>query len=236
MKRLNYVAIIQVRTGSKRLPKKSLIKLSGLRIIDWVIKRTKKTSLIDEIIIATTKKKEDRVFSKIAKKNKVKIFYGEETNVLKRFCDTAERFNIKNIVRICADRPFISPDFIDNLILFFKKNKCDLAFNHVSEKKFKFRCMDGFGAEIFSTESLNKIKYRTKNKSNLEHVTKYFYLNNEFKVKPVPLKKIFTKPNISLDIDTKEDLLFLKTLVKRNKIKIHSKPEKIAKAAIDVKI
>ena len=119
MKSLNYAAVIQVRTGSKRLPKKSLIKLSGLRIIDWVIKRTKKAALIDEIIIATTKKKEDRVFSKIAKKNKVKIFYGEETNVLKRFCDTAERFNIKNIVRICADRPFISPDFIDNLILFF---------------------------------------------------------------------------------------------------------------------
>ena len=57
MKSLNYVEVIQVRTGSKRLPKKSLIKLSGLRIIDWVIKRTKKAALIDEIIIATTKKK-----------------------------------------------------------------------------------------------------------------------------------------------------------------------------------
>ena len=57
MKSLNNVAVIQVRTGSKRLPRKSLIKLKGLRIIDWVIKRTKKTSLIDDIILVTTKKK-----------------------------------------------------------------------------------------------------------------------------------------------------------------------------------
>ena len=42
MKSLNNVAVIQVRTGSKRLQRKSLIKLKGLRIIDWVIKRTKK--------------------------------------------------------------------------------------------------------------------------------------------------------------------------------------------------
>ena len=38
-----------------------------------------------------------------------------------------------NIIRICADRPFIDPKFIDKLIN-FKKNKCDLAFNHVSNK------------------------------------------------------------------------------------------------------
>ena len=49
MKSLNNVAVIQVRTGSKRLPRKSLIKLKGLRIIDWVIKRTKKTSSINVI-------------------------------------------------------------------------------------------------------------------------------------------------------------------------------------------
>ena len=234
MKSLNNVAVIQVRTGSKRLPRKSLIKLKGLRIIDWVIKRTKKTSLIDDIILVTTKKKEDKIFSKIGKKYKIKVFYGEETNVLKRFCDVAKKYNIKNIVRICADRPFISSDFLDSLILFFKRNKCDLAFNHVSEKKYKFKCIDGFVAEIFSAKTLNQIQYKTKNKKNLEHVTKYFYLNNKYKVKPAPLKKIFKKTKISLDLDTVEDLKFLEKLVKKNKIKIYTKPEQIVKATANV--
>ena len=157
-KKINYAAIIQVRTGSKRLPNKSLLDLGSLKTIEWVIKRVKKTSLLDEIILATTKKQEDKIFNKFAKKNKIKIFFGDEKNVLKRFCDAGEKFRVHNIIRICADRPFIDPKFIDKLINFFKKNKCDLAFNHVSNKKLKFKCIDGFGAEVFSLQSLKKIQ------------------------------------------------------------------------------
>ena len=235
MKRLNYVAIIQVRTGSKRFPKKSLKKLGQYRIIDWVIKRTKKTLFLDSVILATTNKKNDKIFEKIAKKNNVKIFFGDQNNVLKRYCDAANKFKVKNIVRICADNPFISPEFIRKLIVYHKKNRCDLAFNHVSKKKFKFNCIDGLGAEIFSTKTLNKILTKTKNKKNLEHVTKYFYEKKIFKIKPVPVKKIYALSKISLDVDTKKDLLFLNSFIKKNNINIYSKSEKIARAVVDVK-
>ena len=77
----------------------------------------------------------------------------------------AKKYNIKNIVRICADRPFISSDFLDSLILFFKRNKCDLALI-MFLKKYKFKCIDGFGAEIFSAKTLNQIQYKTKNKKS----------------------------------------------------------------------
>ena len=231
-KKINYAAIIQVRSGSKRLPIKSLLDLGSLKTIEWVIKRVKKTSLLDEIILATTKKQEDKIFNKFAKKNKIKIFFGDEKNVLKRFCDAGEKFRVHNIIRICADRPFIDPKFIDKLINFFKKNKCDLAFNHVSNKKLKFKCIDGFGAEVFSLQSLKKIQEKTFNKNDLEHVTKYFYNNKRFKVSPVPVKKLFKRSQISLDLDTKKDFVYLNNLVKKNNFNIFSKSENIVKAAI----
>lgn len=236
MKKSNYVAIIQIRMGSKRLKKKSLAYIGNYKIVDWVIRRTKICKSLDDIILATTNKPEDKIFKKYAKKHKIKIFFGSEKNVLKRYCDAARKYKIKNIVRVCADNPFISPDFINKLISFYKKNKCDLAFNHVSKKKYNFKCINGFGAEIFSTKMLNKISLKTKNKYDLEHVTKYFYRKNFFKIKPVPIKKIYSFPKINLDVDTKENLLFLNSLVKKNNIKIDSNSEKIVESVRNVKI
>ena len=127
------------------------------------------------------------------------------------------------------------PKFIDDLILFYDKTKCDLAFNHIPYKKFK--CVDGLGAEIFSLKNLKKIKKLAKKKSDLEHVTQYFYMNKRFKIKAPPVKKIFK--NIAyfrLDVDIKEDLLFLRSFIKKYRIKINTKSEKIAKAIKNVQI
>ena len=235
MKKSNFVAVIQVRSSSRRLKKKSLANIGNYKIVDWVIKRTKLSSLLDDIILATTNKPEDRVFKKFAKKYKIKIFFGSEKNVLKRYCDVARKYSIKNIIRICADNPLISPDFINKLISFYRKNKCDLAFNHTSKKKYNFKCINGLGAEIFSAQILNQIRLKTKNKKDLEHVTKYFYGKKIFRIKPAPVKKTYALPKINLDVNTKKDLLFINSLIKKNKINIYSKSEKIARSVKNVK-
>ena len=51
------VAIIQARTGSKRLPRKILKKLGRKSIISIIIDKLKNVERIDKIILATTKKK-----------------------------------------------------------------------------------------------------------------------------------------------------------------------------------
>ena len=51
------IAIIQSRTGSKRLKNKALLKLGNYSILEWVIRRVKKSKNLDQIILATTKKK-----------------------------------------------------------------------------------------------------------------------------------------------------------------------------------
>ncbi len=230
MKYHNNVAIIQVRTGSKRFPKKSLKKLYKLKVIDWVIRRTKKSNLIDEIILATTKSKNDKIFKKIAKKYKIEVYFGEQNNVMKRYCQVAKKFRVKNIIRICADNPLVAPEFLDKLIRFFRKNKCDLAFNHTPKKKFKFNCIDGLGAEIFSSNLLKSNILKTKNKKNLEHVTKYFYDRSKFKIKPVPVEKIYRKKNIRLDINTKKDFELLENFIRQNNINVKTTSKKIAEA------
>ena len=225
---INNLAIIQVRTGSSRLPNKCFKKLGKHTIIDWVIKRVKKTKLVDKIVLATTTKKKDIIFKSIAKKNNIDFFFGDEQNVLLRFHKVIKKFNPENVVRICADNPFISSSFIDKLIIFYKKNKCDLAFNNSPNKNFKYDCIDGLGAEIFNSKLIEKAIKNTKNKKNLEHVTRFFYLNKKYKIKAVPLNKIFYMKTKSLDVNTLKDLKYLKSLVKKYNFNINSNAEKIA--------
>ena len=71
--------------GSERFPGKVLKKISDVSLIEWVIRRVKKSKKIKKIILATTKNKKDDVLKKIAIKNKVSIFRGESRDVLGRF-------------------------------------------------------------------------------------------------------------------------------------------------------
>ena len=57
--------ILQARLGSKRLPGKVLKKINGKTILEYVIKRLKKTKLSKNIIIATTKRDEDQKIKKV---------------------------------------------------------------------------------------------------------------------------------------------------------------------------
>ena len=52
---MSVTAIIQARTGSQRFPKKVLKKIANTSLIEWVIKRVKKSKKIKSIVLATTK-------------------------------------------------------------------------------------------------------------------------------------------------------------------------------------
>ena len=78
------ICIIQARVNSNRLPK-ALKDICGKTCIQRVIERVKKSQLLDEIWVATTKKKADKVFKKICEANEINFFQGSINNVLSRY-------------------------------------------------------------------------------------------------------------------------------------------------------
>jgi spore coat polysaccharide biosynthesis protein SpsF (cytidylyltransferase family) len=100
--------IIQARTGSARLPGKTLLPFfEDKSILDIIIENIQ-NHFQEKIIIATTQNTQDEKIVEIAKRNKVLWFRGNEENVLKRFIDAAKNFGLNTIIRICGDNPFIS--------------------------------------------------------------------------------------------------------------------------------
>ena len=57
----NTSCIIEARMTSSRLPGKVLKKVMGKPLLYYLVKRVKKSNLINKIIIATTKNNEDNV-------------------------------------------------------------------------------------------------------------------------------------------------------------------------------
>ncbi|RLG10753.1 hypothetical protein DRN69_08615 [Candidatus Pacearchaeota archaeon] len=92
-------AIIQARKDSSRFPNKVLLKLCELTTLEHVIFRTLKCELIDNIILATTNRKEDDEIARIGKKWGIEVFRGSK-EPLTRFFEVAQIYKPDHIIRI----------------------------------------------------------------------------------------------------------------------------------------
>ena len=173
---MSFDIIIQSRMGSKRLKNKNILPITkdNLNLIEVVIKRLKKCKLVNKIILATSKKKENDILAKIAKKNKIFLFRGKENDTLDRFYNAAKKFKTETIVRITSDCALVDPVLIDSFIKIYKKRKILYLSStyHLINKKFiknkKYCYPDGFDVEIFSFKLLEKIQKKLSPEDRIE--------------------------------------------------------------------
>ena len=125
------IIIIQARIGSTRFPKKVLKLIQQKPVIWHVINRLKQIPKIDNIVLATTKKKEDKILIKIAKQNAINHFQGKNNNVLNRFYECAKNFDADIIIRITSDCPLIDPNLIKKMLNFYMHNNYDYLSNTI---------------------------------------------------------------------------------------------------------
>ncbi len=225
----NYlVLVIQARTGSTRLPNKVTSHLNGLPLIEIILKRLKKVKKIKKIILATTKKKEDNILVRIAKKNKVEVFRGAENDLVDRYYQAVKDRNVKHILRLPADNPIPDPREYDRLINYHLKTDNDFSSNIMNFMNNGYPT--GIGVEIFTIKSLEKIWKHEKRKQYREHVALNFYdYKNDrknkkfnFKIGTIKCPKRISRPELAFHIDYYKDFIFFKNLFKSLKNKIFS--------------
>ncbi len=209
--------LVQVRMGSKRLPKKSILDLAGKPMIYRIIERLKRCKLPDDIILITSKKKENKIFKKISKSLNVKIFFGSENNLVERHLQAAKKFGGQIIVRVPGDNCLSEPREIDKIIKHhLTQNK--ISFTSNLTNIFKSGYPDGLGAEVFDYFTLKKIGGKKINKLKKEHLSLNFFdyqkqkiINGSFcEVNTIKCPKAFSFPKLRLDVNYHKDYLFIK--------------------------
>ena len=214
--------ILQARMGSTRLPNKMILDFyEGKTILEIITENLKKKFNPSQIVIATTKKKEDDEIKKIALKLKINCFRGDENNVLKRFIDCAETFKAIKIIRICSDNPFINNKYVKVLSDHIMRNDYEYISYKWDDGNPVMLSHIGIFAESMTLDFLKKISNFTNKPIFEEHVTNFLYENRNlfnFKFLNIP-SYLIGKQNIRLTVDTKEDFNITKELYKKIKLR-----------------
>jgi len=94
------VASIEARMASSRLPGKVLSRICDVPVLAHMVRRIKRSSFIDEIIIATTTSPQDEAVCRLAKSEGVYSFQGSEDNVLERVVEAHKKMDTDIIAGI----------------------------------------------------------------------------------------------------------------------------------------
>ena len=205
------IVFIQARSNSKRFEKKVLKIIYGLPLIIHVVNNVKKSKLVKDIIVATSKNSSDNNLIKLLKNFKIRFFRGELENVVLRFVRLALKIKCKYFMRISGDSPLIDNKIIEYAIKIHKKNKNFDIITNVFPRTFP----KGQSVEIIKVQIL-KDYINKMSKSDLEHVTRYFYKNSsKFKIKNFKSKN--KKKVMKLSVDTISDFIKIKKKIDKRK-------------------
>jgi spore coat polysaccharide biosynthesis protein SpsF len=218
---MNLGIIIQARLGSTRLPNKIVLDFcDGRSVIDIIVEKIKSRFSKYPIILATGENPINLRLLEFSSKYDIKFFMGSEDNVLSRFIEAAELYNLTHVIRICSDNPFINMDLLEDLILIPDK----FSYDYISFKTDSgipvIKSHIGLFAEMVSLSALKKVmNIKGNNSYYKEHVTNYLYENpGEFTLRLIDLPKIISGRNdVRLTLDTPGDFNMLSDLYSKTK-------------------
>ncbi|OPY66112.1 MAG: 3-deoxy-manno-octulosonate cytidylyltransferase [Syntrophorhabdus sp. PtaU1.Bin050] len=202
-------AIIQARTSSTRLPQKVLKELpygSGITVLQQVIRRARRSTRIDKVIVATTTDPDDDKIVTIAQKEGVPCFRGSKENVLERYFLAAREHRLDTIVRITSDCPCIDASIIDSIISQHFDSGADYSSNSLV-RTFPH----GVDTEVLSFAALEAAHKGGTRDYEREHVCPFIYKSHpeKFKILSVVAPQELHRPDIRVTLDTEEDYALL---------------------------
>ncbi len=202
-------AVVQARTSSTRLPGKVLKDLpygSGITVLQQVIRRLKRASKLDDVVIATTIDKADAAIIKLSEKEDVKWFRGSVEDVLGRYYLAAKENDLDMVVRVTSDCPCLDVRVVDLVVEEHIRVGADYTSTTL-KRTFPY----GLDVEAFSFGVLQKVHFEAKELFEREHVSPYIYKSkpHAFKICEVQAPEKFYGPDIRITLDTEEDYVLL---------------------------
>lgn len=203
--------ICQARTGSTRLASKVLMPLSGEPLLLRFIERVRRTTITNNIVVATTTDPSDDELVALCNDHHIDVYRGHPSDLLDRHYRCAREYEANVIVKIPSDCPLIDPQVIDRVVGTFleKQDAIDYASN-LHPPTYP----DGNDIEVMSLDTLCQAWEFAVKPHEREHTTPWMWDGN-------PLVRCLNVTwesgmNLSMShrwtIDYAEDYIFLKSV------------------------
>lgn len=163
---MKYLAMIQARRGSTRLPNKVLMDLYGKPVLQRMIERVQKSRIIDEVMVVTSIKKDNLPILKLCSRLDVRVGVGSEEDVLDRFYQTAKLLRPEYVIRLTADCPCFDAELLDAAL-----EQMEPGTDYCAMMSETFA--DGLDLEIIKFAALEKAWKEAEHSYEREHVTQY---------------------------------------------------------------
>ena len=187
---------LQARIGSRRLPRKALLPLDGLTVLEAAMRALARVQTDVHALLTDAASAPE--FQGLAASSGFVLFEGPEEDVLGRFCLAARRFAVERIVRATGDNPLVSPAQAAELLSLHERDGFDLG--HFLGPPL------GTGVEVVTTAALGRADSHSSDPYEHEHITTYLYRNRDrFNVAEASAPPRWSYPRGMVTIDTEED-------------------------------
>lgn len=181
---MRYVAMVQARCGSTRLPDKVRMDLCGKPVLQWIIERLQNSRYLNEVVLVTSIEKANLPLLRLGADLGIHVFAGSENDVLDRYYQASRLIPSDYVVRVTGDCPCYDWGLLDKAI---EAMEPDTDYLWDSGETLP----DGLDLEIIKSSALKKSWEEARLASEREHVTQYMRKHPElFKIQafPCPVK------------------------------------------------
>jgi len=199
--------LIAVRMKSSRLKKKALIDIYSEPLLKRLINRMEENFPLERIIVCTSTNEQDDAIESFCVANGYRLFRGHELDVMKRFLDASSVFKASTIIRVTGDNPLTDSETMIDMINFHIENSSE--YTYTSDLPI------GTRPEIIDVGALRRIHGQLRNTESSEYMTFMLMRPEYLKVSEYKCKNPkIVRPNISLTVDTIEDLELIRFIYK----------------------
>ena len=190
--------IVACRMKSSRLKEKALLPIGDLPSVEFCLRNALKFKGIHKVILATSTEEQDGILKQHTFDSTVGFYQGHPEDVMQRYIDVCEAYDLDVVVRITADMPFVDDEICSFLL--------EEHFKSGAEYTVGTDAAVGVNLEIFNVSCLKRIKAYFPNAEYSEYMTWYFQNNpDHVRIHKVDLPEIFVRP-YRLTLDYEEDL------------------------------
>jgi spore coat polysaccharide biosynthesis protein SpsF (cytidylyltransferase family) len=203
------LAIVQARMSSTRLPGKSLADVGGEPMLALLLRRLRRASEVDRIVVATSIDSIDDPIEDMARAIGCDVHRGSRDDVLARFVGAAEG-HTGPLARVTGDCPLVDPELVDETIRLFVHDRDAVYASNIEPRSYP----DGLDVEVFSSELLGQLDDEVDAPHDREHVTTAVRREPQrFRSASLVCKEQLG--DLRWTVDTPDDLEFLRELAAR---------------------
>jgi len=191
------------------LPRKALADVGGKPLLLHIVARMQMATTVDEIVICTTDREEDKELLRLADDWGVSAVAGNELDLVSRFLLAAEKTSADIVLRVTGDNIFTDPENVDRMVREHIAN--DAEYTRTSGMPL------GLTAEVMSVSMLPRLYDVIPDITESEYLMVYAFDPERFRCLVLDAPADFQRPYYSVTVDTQEDLELVRQLYSRAK-------------------